>query len=99
MTVRRRLVALAALAAVLAGGVAVHRSLAEPGAPTAVVAATAGAHGTGNVNPGPPGVPLFPDRVTWDSVAPVFAAKCAGCHRTGGRRPCSLTAARRATPD
>jgi hypothetical protein len=83
MTVRRRLVALATVTAVLAGGVAVHRSPAQPAAPTG------SAHAT--VNPGPPGVPLFPDRVTWDSVAPVFAAKCAGCHRTGGIAPFSLT--------
>jgi hypothetical protein len=30
---------------------------------------------------------------TWDDVAPVFAAKCAGCHRLGGVAPFSLTSA------
>jgi hypothetical protein len=29
--------------------------------------------------------------VTWDDVAPVFAAKCASCHRTGGVAPFSIT--------
>jgi hypothetical protein len=28
---------------------------------------------------------------TWDDVAPVFAAKCASCHRTGGVAPFSIT--------
>jgi hypothetical protein len=28
---------------------------------------------------------------TWDDVAPVFAAKCAGCHQQGGVAPFSLT--------
>jgi hypothetical protein len=30
---------------------------------------------------------------TWDDVAPVFAAKCASCHRLGGVAPFSLTSA------
>jgi mono/diheme cytochrome c family protein len=30
---------------------------------------------------------------TWDDVAPVFAAKCASCHRDGGVAPFSLTSA------
>ena len=28
---------------------------------------------------------------TWDDVAPVFAAKCAGCHQQGGVAPFSIT--------
>lgn len=28
---------------------------------------------------------------TWDAVAPVFAAKCAGCHRVGGIAPFAIT--------
>jgi hypothetical protein len=34
--------------------------------------------------------------VTWDGVAPLFAAKCAGCHREGGIAPFSLTTAKSA---
>jgi mono/diheme cytochrome c family protein len=34
--------------------------------------------------------------VTWDQVAPLFAAKCAGCHRLGGIAPFSLTSAKTA---
>jgi hypothetical protein len=34
--------------------------------------------------------------VTWDAVAPLFASKCAGCHRIGGIAPFSLTTARSA---
>src|SRR5206468_12113968 len=34
--------------------------------------------------------------VTWDGVAPLFASKCAGCHRIGGIAPFSLTTARSA---
>ena len=30
---------------------------------------------------------------TWDDVAPLFAAKCAGCHQAGGVAPFSLTSA------
>jgi len=30
---------------------------------------------------------------TWDDVSPVFAAKCASCHRTGGVAPFSITQA------
>lgn len=33
---------------------------------------------------------------TWQSVAPIFAAKCAGCHQQGGIAPFSLTSARSA---
>jgi mono/diheme cytochrome c family protein len=33
---------------------------------------------------------------TWKDVAPVFAAKCAGCHMTGGIAPFSLTSPRSA---
>jgi mono/diheme cytochrome c family protein len=33
---------------------------------------------------------------TWTDVAPVFAAKCAGCHTTGGIAPFSLTSPRSA---
>lgn len=33
---------------------------------------------------------------TWDAVAPVFAEKCAGCHRIGGIAPFSLTTAKSA---
>lgn len=33
---------------------------------------------------------------TWDAVAPVFAAKCAGCHTPGGIAPFSLRNARTA---
>src|SRR5438128_2201994 len=32
----------------------------------------------------------------WRSVAPLFAAKCAGCHTIGGIAPFSLTSARSA---
>jgi mono/diheme cytochrome c family protein len=35
---------------------------------------------------------------TWTDVAPLFAGKCAGCHRTGGIAPFSLTSARSAAP-
>jgi mono/diheme cytochrome c family protein len=34
--------------------------------------------------------------LTWDSVAPLFAQKCAGCHQLGGIAPFSLTTARSA---
>jgi mono/diheme cytochrome c family protein len=34
--------------------------------------------------------------VTWDAVAPLFAAKCAGCHQEGGIAPFSLTSAQTA---
>lgn len=34
--------------------------------------------------------------VTWDGVAPLFASKCAGCHREGGIAPFSLTTAKSA---
>jgi predicted CxxxxCH...CXXCH cytochrome family protein len=33
---------------------------------------------------------------TWKDVAPVFAAKCAGCHMVGGIAPFSLTSAQSA---
>ena len=33
---------------------------------------------------------------TWTEVAPIFAAKCAGCHTTGGIAPFSITTARSA---
>jgi hypothetical protein len=33
---------------------------------------------------------------TWTDVAPIFAAKCAGCHMTGGIAPFSITSARSA---
>jgi mono/diheme cytochrome c family protein len=33
---------------------------------------------------------------TWTDVAPIFAEKCAGCHRKGGIAPFSLTTARSA---
>jgi hypothetical protein len=33
---------------------------------------------------------------TWNDVAPLFAAKCSGCHREGGIAPFSLTSARSA---
>ncbi len=33
---------------------------------------------------------------TWNDVAPVFAAKCAGCHTTGGIAPFSITSPRSA---
>ena len=38
-----------------------------------------------------PATPKPTKAVTWDQVAPVFAAKCASCHRTGGIAPFSLT--------
>lgn len=34
---------------------------------------------------------------TWNDVAPLFAAKCAGCHRTGGIAPFDITSAQPAT--
>jgi mono/diheme cytochrome c family protein len=63
------LVALAAAAALVLDGFAVHRSAAgrEARAPA-----------------------------TWDAVAPLFAEKCAGCHRQGGIAPFALTRARTA---
>ena len=34
---------------------------------------------------------------TWNSVAPIFASKCAGCHTPGGIAPFSLRDAKTAT--
>src|SRR6516225_5350193 len=36
--------------------------------------------------------------VTYADVAPIFADKCAGCHKVGGIAPFSLTSAREARP-
>ena len=38
-----------------------------------------------------PAAPSAAKAVTWNQVAPLFAAKCASCHRTGGIAPFSLT--------
>lgn len=53
----------------------------------AAVALGTGALETGAAN-GSGGAVVAP---TWDDVAPVFAAKCAGCHQSGGVAPFSLT--------
>ncbi|HEV8688026.1 MAG TPA: cytochrome c, partial [Gaiellaceae bacterium] len=36
------------------------------------------------------------DTPTWRDVAPIFAEKCAGCHRAGGIAPFALTSGRSA---
>jgi hypothetical protein len=40
------------------------------------------------------GAPLGTGAPTWRDVAPIFAEKCAGCHRVGGPAPFALTSAR-----
>jgi mono/diheme cytochrome c family protein len=54
----------------------------------AVAALVAGIRHDGGAHAAPSAVP------TWNDVAPLFAEKCAGCHRTGGIAPFALTSAR-----
>jgi mono/diheme cytochrome c family protein len=44
----------------------------------------------------PPSAPFGAGPATWTDVAPIFAEKCAGCHRVGGIAPFALTSARSA---
>jgi hypothetical protein len=56
-----------------------------------VVAFAAGSRGTRAAD-----APLAGQPPTWNDVAPIFAEKCAGCHRVGGIAPFALTSARSA---
>jgi hypothetical protein len=68
-------------------------ALAAAGAVAAAVLLTGRSHGTH-------AAPAMPDAAapTWNDVAPIFAEKCAGCHRLGGIAPFALTSARAAAP-
>jgi hypothetical protein len=57
----------------------------------AVTAAAVLALGAGALHHGASGGASAAVGPTWDDVAPVFAAKCAGCHQQGGVAPFSIT--------
>jgi mono/diheme cytochrome c family protein len=57
----------------------------------AVTAALALALGAGAMHRAAGGGASAAVTPTWDDVAPVFAAKCAGCHQQGGVAPFSIT--------
>jgi mono/diheme cytochrome c family protein len=68
-----------------------RRLLAALAIGVALIAGTVALRGTSSS-----AAPSSDEAPTWTDVAPIFAAKCAGCHMSGGIAPFSITSARSA---